>query len=206
MITKFSAARGTTIHVQITFNGGGHWQDLAKPQHYRHGVCDQCANRGDRSSCKLHLHGPSSWHDGPGEGRLLPHRLCTQLQQPCKHFHRGYPRLQTVPSPAGGRPSFYSHENAPGIVMAVGNTGEFLEFAADAMCTWLSRDGGATWEDVAPNAVRLLCCNVPVCLSCADTHLSEPTASKPDTCTHWGANCHSSVLLATIVCICVGDL
>ena len=38
--------------------------------------------------------------------------------------------------------------------MAVGNTGEYLEFAADAMCTWLSRDGGATWEDVAPNAVR----------------------------------------------------
>lgn len=37
--------------------------------------------------------------------------------------------------------------------MAVGNTGEFLDFAADAMCTWLSRDGGATWEDVAPNAV-----------------------------------------------------
>jgi hypothetical protein len=41
-------------------------------------------------------------------------------------------------------------------VMAVGNTGEFLDFAADAMCTWLSRDGGATWEDVAPNAVRPL--------------------------------------------------
>ena len=38
--------------------------------------------------------------------------------------------------------------------MAVGNTGEFLDFAADAMCTWLSRDGGATWEDVAPHAVR----------------------------------------------------
>ncbi|CAL5221253.1 g3408 [Coccomyxa viridis] len=121
MLTDPSAMRGLDfekfIQTKITFNGGGHWQDLAKPQHYRHGVCDQCANRGDSSSCKLHLHGPSSWHDGPG-----------------------------------GRPSFYSHENAPGIVMAVGNTGEFLEFAADAMCTWLSRDGGATWEDVAPNA------------------------------------------------------
>ncbi len=32
--------------------------------------------------------------------------------------------------------------------------GEYLDFAADAMCTWLSRDGGATWEDVAPHAVR----------------------------------------------------
>jgi hypothetical protein len=54
---------------------------------------------------------------------------------------------------ADGRPSFYSHENAPGIIMAVGNTGEYLDFAADAMCTWLSRDGGATWEDVADHAV-----------------------------------------------------
>jgi hypothetical protein len=62
--------------------------------------------------------------------------------------------LSDVALCADGRPSFYSHENAPGIVMAVGNTGEFLDFAADAMCTWLSRDGGATWEDVAPHAVR----------------------------------------------------
>ena len=36
--------------------------------------------------------------------------------------------------------------------MAVGNTGEYLEQAADAMCTWLSRDGGATWQDVMPYA------------------------------------------------------
>ena len=56
---------------------------------------------------------------------------------------------------AEGRPSFYTHDNAPGIVMAVGNTGEYLDFAADAMCTWLSRDGGATWEDIAPHAVRI---------------------------------------------------
>jgi hypothetical protein len=36
--------------------------------------------------------------------------------------------------------------------MAVGNTGAFLEQAADDMCTWLSRDGGLSWEDVAPYA------------------------------------------------------
>ena len=46
----------------------------------------------------------------------------------------------------GARPSFYSHWNAPGIVMAVGNTGEYLDTAADATCTWLSRDGGLTWK------------------------------------------------------------
>ncbi len=58
--------------------------------------------------------------------------------------------------------------------MAVGNTGEFLEFAADAMCTWLSRDGGATWEDVAPNAVSLTCCTVPACPSWALAPFSRP--------------------------------
>ena len=36
--------------------------------------------------------------------------------------------------------------------MAAGNTGEFLDPSADSTCTWLSRDGGANWEDVADYA------------------------------------------------------
>ena len=32
--------------------------------------------------------------------------------------------------------------------MASGNTGDYLDFAADVTCTWLSSDGGATWKDV----------------------------------------------------------
>ena len=36
--------------------------------------------------------------------------------------------------------------------MGVGNTGEFLDQAADTLCTWLSRDGGLTWEDVASSS------------------------------------------------------
>ena len=36
--------------------------------------------------------------------------------------------------------------------MAAGNTGEFLDAAADSTCTWLSRDGGFSWEDVADYA------------------------------------------------------
>ena len=32
--------------------------------------------------------------------------------------------------------------------MATGNTGDYLDFAADITCTWLSHDGGATWQDV----------------------------------------------------------
>ena len=53
---------------------------------------------------------------------------------------------------ADSRPSFYSHSNAPGIVMAAGNTGEFLDISADTTCTWLSKDGGTSWQDVADYA------------------------------------------------------
>ena len=36
--------------------------------------------------------------------------------------------------------------------MAVGNTGAHLDVNADQLCTWLSRDGGLSWEDVRDNA------------------------------------------------------
>ena len=36
--------------------------------------------------------------------------------------------------------------------MAVGNAGPHLDSAADSLCTWLSRDGGRSWTDVAPRA------------------------------------------------------
>ena len=39
----------------------------------------------------------------------------------------------------------HTHWSAPGVVMAVGNVGEYLDMAADATCTFLSRDGGETW-------------------------------------------------------------
>eukprot|EP00884_Botryococcus_braunii_P007264 jgi/Botrbrau1/16539/Bobra.0327s0006.1 len=104
------------VQTKVTFNGGAHWQQLRVPETFRHGVCDRCRMSGE-ANCQLHLHGPSSWHEGPD-----------------------------------GRPSFYSHENVPGIIMAVGNTGQYLDRAADSMCTWLSRDGGYSWEDVMPGA------------------------------------------------------
>ena len=60
--------------------------------------------------------------------------------------------LHARPATAGGRPSFYSHASAPGIVLAVGNTGRYLDINADQLCTWLSRDGGLSWEDVREDA------------------------------------------------------
>ena len=37
--------------------------------------------------------------------------------------------------------------------MAVGNVGEYLSFAKDYTCTFLSRDGGESWQDIDPRAM-----------------------------------------------------
>lgn len=52
-------------------------------------------------------------------------------------------------APQGPRPNFYSHEGAPGLVIATGNVGAHLDFQTGATCTFVSRDAGLTWEDVA---------------------------------------------------------
>lgn len=36
--------------------------------------------------------------------------------------------------------------------MATGNVGEFLDVSAGSACTWISSDGGLTWQDIAPRA------------------------------------------------------
>ena len=50
---------------------------------------------------------------------------------------------------AGPRPNVYSHEGAPGLVIATGNVGPHLDFKSGATCTYVSLDAGLTWEDVA---------------------------------------------------------
>ena len=81
--------------------------------------------------------------------RWWGHGLCKAFQETCTKPAAQVDQLLFV---AGGRPSFYSHENAPGIIMAVGNTGAYLDIEADQLCTWLSRDGGLSWEDVRETA------------------------------------------------------
>lgn len=49
----------------------------------------------------------------------------------------------------GPHPGWYSLPTAPGLVLATGNVGPHLDMSPDADCTWMSRDGGVTWEDVA---------------------------------------------------------
>lgn len=54
-------------------------------------------------------------------------------------------------------PPLYSHENAPGVIMAVGNTGKHFVSSLAGMCTYLSRDGGHNWEQVlsGPNIYEI---------------------------------------------------
>ncbi|GIL90755.1 hypothetical protein Vretimale_16851 [Volvox reticuliferus] len=52
-------------------------------------------------------------------------------------------------------PGVYSNPSAPGLVMATGNLaslGAGLDQNSPGLCTWISRDGGVTWEDVAVGA------------------------------------------------------
>ena len=44
---------------------------------------------------------------------------------------------------------FYSAENSVGILIATGNVGNFLSFRADEVNTYLSRDAGLTWFEIA---------------------------------------------------------
>ena len=46
------------------------------------------------------------------------------------------------------QPTIYHHENAPALLIANGNVGEFVDLESDG-CTFVSRDGGSTWEEVA---------------------------------------------------------
>lgn len=55
-------------------------------------------------------------------------------------------------APEGPHPSVYSQASAPGLLVGTGNVGAHLEFGAEATCTFLSRDGGLSWEDVADHA------------------------------------------------------
>lgn len=54
-------------------------------------------------------------------------------------------------APEGPHPNFYSLPTAPGLIIATGNVGPHLDQSPDGDCTWMSRDGGLSWEDIADN-------------------------------------------------------
>lgn len=106
-------------------------------------------NYNDYLQSKITFNGGAQWSDlqKPDTYNYPECNRCKDLADTKCQLHLHGP-TGWVEGP-DSRPSFYSHNNAPGLVMAAGNTGEFLDAAADSTCTWLSRDGGFSWEDVA---------------------------------------------------------
>ena len=54
-------------------------------------------------------------------------------------------------SGSGARPnfaSFYSQSSAPGVIMATGSIGKYLSFDPRQVNTYLSRDGGESWDEI----------------------------------------------------------
>ncbi len=49
--------------MQISLNGAENWVELTPPEHLTFPKCSTCR---PSDTCKLHLHGPSSWHYGAG--------------------------------------------------------------------------------------------------------------------------------------------
>lgn len=154
------------VETQITFNGGGHWQHLQVEQPgisppLRLGLTvfwplfrellrpcwsmrTKPANQSNKSPCckPLMPPPPSPCSQAPETFRNEACNLCKK-NEPCRlHLHGA----SSWVGGSDGRPSVYSHPSAPGILMASGNTGNHLDFNSDFQCTWLSRDGGYSWE------------------------------------------------------------
>ena len=147
------------LRLQVSYNGAATWAELTPPDRPTFPECSTCR---PSDTCKLHLHGPSSWHYGAGALLPAPRSFCALVEPlyrgSISRFQSGFSRhlegcsactvwaegcqalcidVAGVPEalaciPADARPSFYSHEAAPGVVMAVGNTGEYLDMVCAA--------------------------------------------------------------------------
>jgi len=79
------------------------------------------------------------------------HRVCDRCdgalngEQCSLHLHS----LSTSALDAEIRPPIYTHQSAPGVVMATGNVGPELSMSPDDICTFIASDGGVTWQDIA---------------------------------------------------------
>lgn len=76
--------------LQISLTGGAAWQPLKRPKHMRHAVCDQCSRAPDQDKCQLHLHGPASFTQGPGDS-FLPDPNALQCSNFIIHYYARVP-------------------------------------------------------------------------------------------------------------------
>lgn len=65
------------LPMQLSFNGAADWQELTPPERFTFPECSTCQPGDD---CKLHLHGPSSWHYGAGVPPPPPSRMRARVR------------------------------------------------------------------------------------------------------------------------------
>jgi len=99
---------------------------------------------------KLTVNGGAQWDyiKPPQSFRFSQCNTCTpgsSLDSCSLHLHGATSWF----APEGPHPNVYSLPEAPGILLATGNVGAYLDFHPDADCTYMSRDGGITWTDIA---------------------------------------------------------
>jgi hypothetical protein len=146
------------LQTRISLNGGADWRPLAPPASFRFGSCNACKPGAPPEQCRLHLHGPTSWFAPEGAARCRGagngHQpllfccrpaaasagkacwsapLCGCVPEPVQDGTGQYRPWPASPG-AGPRPNFYSHEGAPGLVIATGNVGPHLDFRSGERC------------------------------------------------------------------------
>merc|ERR1711871_412063 len=72
--------------------------------------------------------------------------LCQAGEEDC-YLHLSGPSQWTFGTRTA-RPTYYHHENAPGVLVANGNVGKYLDLESEG-CTFMSRDGGVSWEQIS---------------------------------------------------------
>ncbi|GAX79116.1 hypothetical protein CEUSTIGMA_g6556.t1 [Chlamydomonas eustigma] len=100
---------------------------------------------------RITFNGGGKWQRIPAPSTYIHPKCnrCIDLTSPCYLHLRGMSSWDSV---ASSFPAVYSNPSAPGFIMATGVTasnGLGLEDDYDGTCTWLSTDGGVTWQDVA---------------------------------------------------------
>ena len=67
---------GLALRLQVSYNGAATWAELTPPERPTFPECSTCR---PSNTCKLHLHGPSSWHYGAGVLLPAPPSFCARV-------------------------------------------------------------------------------------------------------------------------------
>lgn len=119
---------GGRKHTFVSHDGGSVWHRVSLPRDEPGAESSDCWKGCDSGhcACSLHLHLGKKLRNGAGRFEKLRHRATGG-------DHYG---------------PFYSKASAPGLVVATGNIGRHLSFREDDLRTYMSRDGGRSWQYV----------------------------------------------------------